>query len=60
VGRVKAIWQLCSGEKVSSIGKKFDQTRVTISKGLERSNELGLESLADRARSGWPATNTEE
>jgi transposase len=60
VERAKTIWLLHNGEKVASISQKFDRTQVTIYQQLRRFNELGLESLVDKARSGRPTTYTEE
>jgi transposase len=60
VERAKTIWLLHYGEKVASISQKFDRTQVTIYRRLRRFNELGLDSLADQARSGRPTTYTEE
>jgi transposase len=60
VERAKTIWLSHAGEKVMDIGKKQDRTPATIYRRLKRFNELGLKSLADDARSGRPATYTEE
>jgi transposase len=60
VERAKTIWLAHAGEKATGIRKKQDRTQATIYRRLKRFNELGLNSLADEARSGRPATYTEE
>jgi len=60
VERAKTIWLAHAGEKVPAISQKQDRTQTTIYRRLKRFNELGLQSLADQARSGRPVTYTEE
>lgn len=60
VERAKTIWLAKAGETVPAISEKQDRTQATIYRRLKRFNELGLQSLADEARSGRPTTYTEE
>jgi transposase len=60
VERAKTIWLIQRGERVVSISQKFDRTPASIYQRLKRFNELGLNSLVDQARSGRPATYTEQ